>query len=199
MNALDVLSNEHRVIKRVLECLGAVTSQARMGGNLEGGSFRELCDFLQQFVDRCHHRKEEARLFPLLRQRGVGCQPAPLDTLLDEHEQGRTHVRAMAQNLLAAERGDDAARSRLCEHAERYRLLLAEHIHKEDDCLFPQANKVLTASEHQALLAAFDDIEQHELGPGVHARLHALADDLCARWRVPGSVGDSHPGTCECA
>ncbi len=199
MNALDVLSDEHRVIRRVLECLRAVTNQARAGGNLDGDSFRKLFDFFQQFVDRCHHRKEEASLFPLLRERGVGCQPAPLATLLDEHEQGRVQVRAMTENLPAAEHGDAAARSRLCEHAEQYLRLLTEHIHKEDDCLFPKASKALAASEHQALLAAFDDVEHHDLGPGVHERLHALADDLCARWGVPASAGEADPGPLHCA
>lgn len=194
MNALDVLINEHRVIRRVLECLRAVTNQARAGGNLDGDSFRKLFDFFQQFVDRCHHRKEEASLFPLLRERGVGCQPAPLDTLLDEHEQGRVQARAMTENLPAAEHGDAAARSRLCEHAEQYVRLLTEHIRKEDDCLFPTANVVLSASDQQALIAAFDEVERQEMGVGVHERLHALADELCARWGVlvpANGAGDS--------
>ncbi len=189
MNALDVLTHEHRFIKRVLECLRAAASQARASSKLDSDSFRKLLDFFQQFVDRCHHRKEEARLFPLLRERGVGCGPAPLDTLLDEHEQGRARMRAMSENLPVAERGDAAAQSRLCEHAEQYIRLLTEHIHKEDDCLFPKASKALTASDHQTLLAGFDDVEQHEMGPGVHERLHALADDLCARWGVPALSG----------
>ena len=98
MNASDVLINEHCVIKRILGCLTAATNQAKAGEKLDGDSFRRMVEFFQQFADRCHHGKEEARLFPLLRQRGVGCGPGSISILLDEHEQGRAHVRAMADS-----------------------------------------------------------------------------------------------------
>ena len=197
MNASDVLIKEHRVIKRILECLTAATNQAKAGEKLDGDSFRRMVEFFQQFADRCHHGKEEARLFPLLRERGVGCGPGSISILLDEHEQGRAHVRVMADNLPAAEQGDNAALGRLCEHAEQYVRLLAEHIRKEDDCLFPTANAVLSASDQQALIAGFDEVERHEMGAGVHERLHALADELCALWGVPVPASGTGDSTCQ--
>ena len=196
MNASDVLMKEHRVIKRILKCLTAATNQAKTGEKLDGVDFRRMVEFFQQFADRCHHGKEEARLFPLLRERGVGCGPGSISILLDEHEQGREHVRAMAENIRTAERGDAAALNRLCKHAEQYVRLLTEHIRKEDDCLFPTANAVLSASDQQALIAGFDEVERHEMGAGVHERLHALADELCEKWHVPIPPRSVHHGCC---
>ena len=48
--------------------------------------------------------------------------------MLHEHEQGRAHVRGMAEAIDAAATGDAAAIRRFIEHAEGYASLLREHI-----------------------------------------------------------------------
>ncbi len=152
---------------------------------LDGESAGKLLDFLRGFVDRCHHRKEEARFFPLARQRGVTCAPGNIDVLLGEHEQGQSHVRAMEESLAAAEKGDTQAKARFCHNARQYVGLLTEHMRKEDDCLLPTADRVFTEEDQHRLVGGFEQVEHEELGEGTHERLHALADELCARWHVP--------------
>ena len=196
MKATDVMREEHRVIKRVLLCLTAAADQAEKGDMLDAESIRKMIEFFRGFADRCHHGKEEARFFPVARQRGVGCAPGNIDILLAEHEQGRSHVRAMAESLTAAEKGDSQAKARFCQNARQYVGLLTEHIRKEDDCLFPTADKALTATDQEALVRAFEQIEREEMGEGAHERLHALADELCAKWQVPIPPGSSHHGCC---
>ena len=189
MNATDVLVQEHRVIERVLRCLTAAVNQVLEGGELDGASIRQMVKFFREFADRCHHGKEEARLFPLLEQRGIGCERGPIGVMLSEHDTGRRHVLAMVENLPAAERGEARAKAQFLEHAQEYVQLLSEHIQKEDGCLFPMANNVLSAADQQALMATFEQVEREEMGAGAHERLHALADELCERWKVPTSEG----------
>lgn len=196
MKATDIMREEHRVIKRVLQCLTAAADHAEKGGTLDADSARKMIEFLRGFADRCHHGKEEAKFFPLARQRGVGCAPGNIDILLAEHEQGRSHVRAMAENLPAAEKGDNQAKMRFCRHARQFVALLSEHIRKEDDCLFPTADVALTEADQQALVRAFEQVEHEEMGEGTHERLHALADDLCAKWHVPIPQGSGHHDCC---
>ena len=196
MKATDVMREEHRVIKRVLLCLTAAADPAEKGDMLDAESIRKMIEFFRGFADRCHHGKEEAQFFPLARQRGVGCAPGNIDSLLAEHEQGRRHVRAMDESLTAAEKGDSPAKARFCLSARQYVGLLTEHIRKEDDCLFPTADKALTATDQEALVRAFEQIEHEEMGEGAHERLHALADELCAKWQVPIPPGSSHHGCC---
>jgi len=196
MKATDVMREEHRVIKRVLLCLTAAADPAEKGDMLDAESIRKMIEFFRGFADRCHHGKEEAQFFPLARQRGVTCAPGNIDLLLAEHEQGRSHVRAMAESLIAAEKGDSQAKVRFCQNARQYVGLLTEHIRKEDDCLFPTADKALTATDQEALVCAFEQIEGEEMGEGAHERLHALADELCAKWQVPIPPGSSHHGCC---
>jgi hemerythrin-like domain-containing protein len=196
MKATEVMREEHRVIERVLQCLTAATDQAEDGGTLDGASARKMIDFLRGFADRCHHGKEEAKFFPLARQRGVGCAPGNIDILLDEHEQGRRHVRAMDESLAAAEKGDGQGKARFCQNARAYVRLLTEHIRKEDDCLFPTADMLLTEEDQHTLVRAFEQVEREEMGEGAHERLHALADELCVKWQVPIPAGSAHHGCC---
>ena len=197
MKATDIMREEHRVIERVLQCLTAASDQVEKGGTLNGESAGKMIDFLRGFADRCHHGKEEAKFFPLARQRGVGCAPGNIDILLAEHEQGRSHVRAMDESIPAAEKGDNQARALFCRHAKQFVALLSEHIRKEDDCLFPTADVTLTAADQESLVRAFKQVEHEEMGEGTHERLHALADELCAEWHVPVPSGTTHHGCCE--
>ena len=196
MKATDIMREEHRVIQRVLQCLTAATDRAEKDGTLYGDSIRKMIAFLGEFADRCHHGKEEARFFPIARRRGVTCLPGNIDILLAEHEQGRAHLRAMDENLSAAEKDDAEAKTRFCREARRYVRLLTEHIGKEDNCLFPTADRALTAADQEALVRAFEQMEREEMGEGAHERLHALADELCSRWQVTVPAESGHSGCC---
>lgn len=189
MKATDIMKAEHRTIERVLECLRRATDQAEQSAALDGESIRGMLQFFRDFADQCHHGKEEKRFFPVARRRGVGCPPGDIDILLDEHEQGRGRVRAMVEALPEAEQGGAEAKARLCANAREYIALLLEHIRKEDDCLFPTADNLLTADDQESLMRAFDEIEREEMGNGTHDRLHTLADELCNKWSVPTAEG----------
>ena len=60
--------------------------------------------------------------------------------MLREHDEGRSHVRGMDENIAAAAKGDATALKQFIDHAESYIALLREHIHKEDNILFQLAN-----------------------------------------------------------
>src|SRR5512135_3055281 len=189
-------SPEHRVILRVLQCLSAAADRAEKEGGLDVESIPKMLEFFRGFADRCHHGKEEAHFFPVARQRGVGCAPASLDSLRAEHEEGRGHIRVMEEYLGAAGRGDNQATARFLQHARQYVQLLTDHIGKEDHCLFPTADTLLSTADHEALAKAFEEVEQQEMGAGTHERFHALADELCAQWHVPISQHSTDPSGC---
>ncbi len=184
MKATDILKEEHQVILRVLDCLAAVAKDAERTNNLDTDSLRKSLEFFRGFADACHHGKEEAQLFPLLGINNVSCSPATQHILLAEHEEGRGYVRAMAEDLEKYEMGDTAAVQRISLLATRYIEHLTQHIHKEDECLFPMADSKLSAAEQEDLLKTFEQVERDEMGAGTHERYLAIADDLCNRWNV---------------
>ena len=152
MKPTEILSSEHRVIERVLDCLEAIVRQAKAAGRLEPQPARDAVAFFRDFADRCHHGKEEAHLFPALEAKGFPRQGGPTGVMLREHEQGRTHVRGMAEAIDAAATGDAAALGQFIEHAKGYLALLREHIYKEDHVLFQLADRTLSEADQQALV-----------------------------------------------
>src|SRR5512137_79380 len=95
MRATEILSEEHRVIEQVLSALEKMADETERTGELDVAGAKDAVDFFRNFADRCHHGKEEARLFPLLEQHGFSPDCGPTAVMRLEHEQGRAHVRGM--------------------------------------------------------------------------------------------------------
>jgi hemerythrin-like domain-containing protein len=153
------LRHEHEVILRGLDVLERLADRLAAGHPVEDTALGELVQLLQTFADRCHHGKEEDQLFPAMRAKGVG---DTLAVFLEEHEDGRAHLRTLASGASGAERA--AA-------ARRYVGMLREHIQRENEILFPLADELFSAEEHRALARAYEDVELRVVGPGVHERL----------------------------
>ncbi len=182
--SLMTLMGEHRVIEQVLDCLEKLTEQCRSAGKLEPQPARQILDFLRTFADRCHHAKEEDRLFPALQAHGLGGGCGPVAVMLREHELGRLYLQGMDQAIDSASAGDANAVQWFTQHAQSYIRLLREHIRKEDHCLFPHADSALGPEEERQLESSFQRIETEELEPGTHERALALANQLADRFGV---------------
>ena len=173
-----VLMDEHRAVERVLRVLDQAADRLEAGDAVPPNIFEDSLDFLSNFADKCHHGKEEELLFPALERAGVPKDRGPIGMMLIEHEEGRQHLRAMAEALDGYRKGNKAARKSLAENAKAYAALLSQHIQKEDHVLFPMAERLLSAEEKEYLVEGFGDIERDRIGPGVHERYHQMIDRL---------------------
>jgi hemerythrin-like domain-containing protein len=180
----DILSNEHRVIEQVLNCLAKMADQTQQSAQIEARSAEQAIEFFRNFADRCHHGKEESHFFPAVEAKGLPRDGGPTGVMLHEHELGRLHVTGMSESVAASEAGDPAAAQRFVEHARAFITLLREHIHKEDHCLFQMADQVFTAADQERLLEAFARVESEDIGTGVHERYLQMAHELAARFGV---------------
>jgi hemerythrin-like domain-containing protein len=198
MKPTEILTSEHRVIQQVLDCLEKMARQFTARGKLDEQPARDAVEFFRNFADRCHHGKEETHLFPAMEAKGFSRESGPTGVMLHEHEQGRGHVRGMAEAIDAAAAGDAGAVKRFADHARAYIALLREHIEKEDHCLFGMANQAFSDDDQQRLLAAFQKVEQEEMGEGTHARFAKIADELADRYGVPRAAAAAGHHGCGC-
>ena len=109
----------------------------------------------------------------------------PVSVMLAEHETGRVFVRAIDENLprAAAEVPvDEAARTAVADNLALYAELLRMHIHKENEVLFPLAERTLDDETKHALAAEFERVEAEETGAGVH---RALSRDRARAGQAP--------------
>ena len=171
----DVLSDEHRVIERVLDALQRLTA---IPVNQSLGQWQKAMEFFRGFADQCHHFKEEKLLFPAMEEHGIPREGGPIGMMLQEHEEGRAHVKAMAAALGQLSTEPGAAHDTLLSHARAYVTLLREHIQKEDDILFRMADEVIPEDEQRALLKQFETHEAEEMGAGAHEKYLDLARHL---------------------
>lgn len=193
MEATQILRDEHQVIKRVLRVLEQAGRDLAHGKSHPPHLFEQAVDFLRNFADRCHHLKEEEVLFQEMGKAGVPVQGGPIGVMLVEHDQGRALVKGMAAAIPDYGRGEASATKTLAENAQSFSRLLAAHIDKEDNILYPMAEMHLDAGQNERLMQRFEEKEQ-ELGEGVHERYHRLAAELeQAVWgRAPSAACPHH-------
>jgi hemerythrin-like domain-containing protein len=185
MKATETLMQEHRVIEGVLDTLQTAAQSAGEGNPATRGPsalrpsfFIDAADFIRGFADGCHHHKEEGVLFKMMADNGFPTQGGPIGMMLQEHELGRQYTRAMRSAAEKWAQGDESARQQAVENAQGYVALLRQHIMKEDNILFPMADRAIPVSEHDAVFSGFEQVEHEETGEGVHEKYLALAERL---------------------
>jgi hemerythrin-like domain-containing protein len=167
------LVNEHRLIKRMLALLERNAQRTAAG---EYRSYRFYLDgvaFIRDYADRFHHAKEEDVLFEALVANGMPREHSPVAAMLVEHDRGRAFVKAMEE---AARQADDGIAGRdavIAANALAYVALLREHIDKEDDILYPLAERVIPEEMRDGIIARYAAAEVRT-SAGFTARYEAI-------------------------
>src|SRR5690349_18890518 len=107
LTCTDHLIQEHRLILRAVYVLEAMADQAHSGNMPADDDVAKLLDFLKRFADDHHQGKEEAVLFPCLREAADGPSNA-LRLMMFEHEQERSLVRGL-EDALHTHKNEDFA------------------------------------------------------------------------------------------
>jgi hemerythrin-like domain-containing protein len=84
-------------------------------------------------------------------------------------------MRAAAEKL---EAGEASAREAVVTNARGYVILLQQHIMKEDNILFPMADRVIPVADHAKVAEDFERVEHEETGEGVHEKYLAMTASL---------------------
>jgi hemerythrin-like domain-containing protein len=173
----QVLMEEHELILQALGALEKRLNSMQEPAAADRAYFEKGVEFLRGFADKCHHGKEEDLLFKRMGERGFPTQGGPIAVMLSEHQAGRAFIRGIAE--AAARIGTDPkAGDALRHNGYGYIALLRDHIAKENQVLFPMADRVLSAEDQHDLQHAFDRFEQEETGAGVHERMLGLLREL---------------------
>lgn len=185
MSATQVLRDEHEGILAMLAVVEAAAFRLRDGKPIPKDLMSNAADFFSNFADKCHHGKEEDRLFPKMAQYGIPEEDGPIGVMKAEHEHARALIRAMRVGATRYANGDAQAVSALVSDTLEYVELLREHIYKENQVLFMLADQVIPDAEQRALARDYEAFEANVMGAGVHERYHAMIAEyqkLAASW-----------------
>jgi hemerythrin-like domain-containing protein len=155
MHPIEQLRDEHRAIRKVLDAL-ELRIEELDGAPFPRAFFDRAVDFLTVFADGFHRHREERGLFPLLESRGVARHGAAIGACLGDHDFGRIFLNGIRENLDAAEGGSPGALAAIRDCAGSYIDILRAHIRREDEVLFPIAEKALTANDAEDLRRRFN-------------------------------------------
>jgi hemerythrin-like domain-containing protein len=174
-NVTQVMVDEHKLILRMISLVEHNTAL------LEAGKFRnwqfylDAVDFIRNFADHFHHAKEEDVLFSELVKNGMPEKQSPIEAMHMEHDQGRAHVRAMEEAAQKALAGEPGQASIIASHAKGYAELLRSHIEKENDILYPLAERILPEDVRDGMLTAYE-VAEAKL-PGLKAKYQKLVEE----------------------
>jgi len=196
MKPTEILSSEHRVIEIGIDCLERISEEAIKESKLDKESAEQAVDFIRNFADRCHHGKEENQLFALLEEKGMPADGGPTGQMKHEHEQGRAFVSGMADSIDDASNGNAGALSKFVQNARGYIQLLRDHVKKEDNILFPMADRMLSNDDQEGLLSAFDKVETEHMGKGTHDKYLRIVESLADKYGVSKAGLDGHSCSC---
>ena len=153
------LVDEHKLILRMIALLERNAPRTAAGTYSNWQFYLDGVDFIRNFADRFHHAKEEDVLFEALVANGMPRQNSPVAAMLLEHDQGRAFVRAMEEAAQAALRGEQGQDNAIAANALGYLELLREHIAKEDDILYPLAERLIPDTLRDGIIAAYNAAE----------------------------------------
>jgi hemerythrin-like domain-containing protein len=181
-DAIDILIEEHRLIQRVLDSLESFAESVDEERASDRSTLGEFAEFFRQYVDVCHHGKEEGYLFVRMNTYGFSNEAGPISAMLSEQGEGREHLSALAE--IAQDSGPLTARecALVKGHALGYIMRIQHHMKREDDILFPVARHSLPVFVLQELRDAFEDFDRNVLTLAVRDKLVRSAQELSTRY-----------------
>ncbi|MBC7961714.1 MAG: hemerythrin domain-containing protein [Steroidobacteraceae bacterium] len=169
----QTLVDEHGLILRMVALLEKNAPRTAEGHYLQWQFYLDGIDFIRQYADRFHHAKEEDILFKALIDNGMPKEHSPVAAMLMEHDQGRSFVRAMESAVHEAQAGLTDNYQIIADNALGYAVLLRDHISKEDDILYPLAERVIPETMRTGILLGYKDAEE-QVSPEFGERYQAI-------------------------
>lgn len=160
----NALVEEHKLILRMISLLERNARRTATGEYRNWQFFLDGVDFIRNYADRFHHAKEEDVLFEAMIKNGMPRENSPIAAMLMEHDQGRAYVKAMENAAKAALAGESGQEGIIAENALAYTELLREHISKEDDILYPLAERVIPEAMRDDIVAGYTRAEKSVAG-----------------------------------
>lgn len=144
MKAIEIMNEEHKNILRMLKVVRKASFNILNGEEIVYEDFDKIIDFIQNYADSYHHRKEEDVLFvKMISHMGVTAEKLVKQGMLVEHDFGRLYVRELKEALERVKAGDEESKLDVIANAISYTHLLARHIDKEDNVVYKFAEREL--------------------------------------------------------
>jgi hemerythrin-like domain-containing protein len=185
MKGIELLVEEHKLIKRMLVVVRKACVGVMKGDDINYEDFGNIIDFIRNYADRHHHGKEEKLLFNrMVSEIGGPAEKLVKHGMLVEHDLGRQFIMGLEEALAEVKGGKDEARLDVIANAVSYTHLLFRHIDKEDDVAYPFAQRLL----REETLSSFDkdtlEFEEQTMKEGIQNKYMEVLESLERKYLV---------------
>jgi hemerythrin-like domain-containing protein len=189
VEAIRIIRDEHRSLAAVLHGMLFLVHEIRdYGAKPNFDLFGAMIYYIDAFPERFHHPKEDTYLFWLLRIRHVDAVPL-IERLKSEHRAGAEKIRKLEQALVRYQHGGAPEFSNFMAAVETYAAFHWDHMQAEEKEVLPLAEKYLSASDWEAIDAAFRGHTDPMLGTEEGAKFDTLFRRIANLAPPPIGVG----------
>ncbi|WP_058486657.1 hemerythrin domain-containing protein [Defluviitalea phaphyphila] len=161
MDAIDMMMEEHKNIKRALVAIRKLCIEILDNKKVDTELFYNIVDFVRNYSDKHHHSKEETILFKKMSEElGERIANGPIYGMLAEHDLGRLYMMNLENALKDFEAGNLDARVDIIANAISYTDLLNRHIDKEDTAIYMFAKKRLSNESLEEINKKCKEVEE---------------------------------------
>ncbi|MEM3616594.1 MAG: DUF438 domain-containing protein [Candidatus Bathyarchaeia archaeon] len=156
---IGILLEEHKMIQKIAEKLGMLAEKVQRAESLDAiaGELSELRHVVDELLDaEKHYLREENALFPVLERHGISEPPAIMWMEHSQLRERKKQLKALIENATKMSFSD--FKRQLGELAKAVGDMLNSHIYKENNILFPAAQRVVTEQEWPSIMEDFDEI-----------------------------------------
>jgi hemerythrin-like domain-containing protein len=126
--------------------------------------FEKCIDWVEVFIDRCHHGKEDEILFPAMASSEDPKVTSLIEDLHSEHQTGRALLESIKLAFKTLSQPDGLPDG-LTQLSRDYIDLFRKHIRRENAQLLPLIEKCIPIDVQQQIVAEFGRYEQSTIGP----------------------------------
>lgn len=162
MNCFELMVEEHKYIKRMLQVIRKVCNRILNGEEVQYEVFYKIIDFVRNYADKHHHGKEETMLFTrMMEELGPTAEKLIRHGMNVEHDLGRLHMQELESAVGRVLAGDRESRLDVIANAISYTHLLYRHIDKEDGVVYKYAQNNLPATTIERLEKECSEFEKN--------------------------------------
>jgi len=157
------LMMEHRNIEKIIEVIEQQITMIRNENILYSDILDTIIDFFKVYADKTHHGKEEDILFKKLNKKELKNEDKTLlNELTKEHKIGRKIVSDLSE--LKAKYMNKKTKKNINKISDKLRSfidLYPQHIDKEDNIFFPNAEKYFNQKEQDEIIEEFKEFDKN--------------------------------------
>jgi len=189
MRAISIIKSEHRNLGAVLYSLEKLIEELDQGKQADFAIFHGLLTYIDRFLDRYHHPKENQYLFPKLLERAPETSNI-VEALVQQHAEGEALFIDLLKALSAYEFMGEVEFPRFRDAVLRYTGFERNHALQEEREILPRAREALAAADWAAIDAAFETNQDPLFGEHWSAEFAELLEKLVSRLPAPLGLGD---------